>query len=188
MTMLALGLALFLGIHLVPTVPSARGAVAARLGDKPYRGLFSLISFAGLALIVVGYRSAEPGAQLFAPVPAAIAIAPIAMTLSFILFAAANMRTYLRRALGHPMLLGTAIWAGVHLAANGDARGTLLFGSFLAYALVDLASAIRRRAVKAFEPVARQDGIAVAAGVVIALVVMIFHRILFGHAVVPFGV
>ncbi len=188
MTTLALGLVLFLGIHLLPTVPSTRGALAARLGDKRYRGVFSLISLAGLVLIVVGYRGAGPGAQLFAPIPAAIAIAPIAMTVSFILFAAANMRTHLRRALGHPMLIGTAIWAGVHLAANGDARGTLLFGSFLAYALVDLVSAVRRRAVKAYEPVVRQDVIAVVAGVVVTLAVMIFHRVLFGHAVVSFGV
>ena len=187
MTLLALGLVLFLGIHLLPTVPATRNALAARLGDRGYRGVFALVSFAGLVLIVVGYRSAGPGAQLFAPMPLAIAIAPLAMTVSFILFAAANMRTHLRRALAHPMLLGTLIWAGVHLAANGDARGTLLFGSFLAYAVVDLVSAIRRRAVRAFEPTVRQDVIAVVAGVVIALAFMAFHRVLFGHAVVSFG-
>jgi uncharacterized membrane protein len=188
MTTLALGLLLFLGIHLLPTVPAARQALALRFGDQRYRGVFSLVSLAGLVLIVVGYRSAGPGAQLFAPMPAAIAIAPAAMTLSFILFAAANMRTHLRRALGHPMLLGTLIWAGVHLAANGDARGTLLFGSFLAYAVLDLVSAIRRRAVKSFEPALKQDVIAVVAGVVIALLVMTFHRVVFGPAVVSFGV
>lgn len=188
MPTLALGLVLFLGIHLLPTVPSARDALAARLGDRRYRGAFSLVVLAGLALIVVGYRSAEPGAQLFAPLPLAVAAAPVAMTVAFILFAAANMRTHLRRAVGHPMLLGTAIWAGVHLLANGDARGTLLFGAFLVYALVDLASAIRRHAVKEFEPAARQDVIAIVAGVAIALAVMTFHRVLFGHAVVSFGV
>lgn len=188
MTILALGLILFLGIHLLPTVPAARGALVVRFGDQRYRGAFSLVSLVGLVLIVVGYRSVGPGAQLFAPLRAAIAIAPVAMTISFILFAAANMRTHLRRALGHPMLLGTLIWAGVHLAANGDARGTLLFGSFLAFAVVDLVSAIRRRAVKTFEPAVKQDVVAVAAGVVIALLVMTFHRALFGPAVVSFGV
>jgi len=185
---LALGLVLFLGIHLLPVAPSLRTAVAGRLGDKPYRGAFSLVSLVGLVLIVVGYRAAGPGEQLFAPVPAAIAIAPVAVTLAFILFAAANMRTHLRRALGHPMLYGTLIWSGVHLAANGDARSTLLFGAFFAWALVDLVSSIQRHAVKAFEPVARQDVIAIIAGLAVALVVMAFHRPLFGVAVVPFGV
>jgi uncharacterized membrane protein len=185
---LALGLVLFLGIHLMPIVPSLRTAVAARLGDKPYRGAFSLVSLVGLVLIVVGYRAAGPGAQLFAPVPAAIAIAPLAVTIAFILFAAANMRTHLRRALGHPMLYGTLIWSGVHLAANGDARSTLLFGAFFAWALIDLASVVQRHAVEAFEPVARQDLIAIVAGTAVALIVMMFHRPLFGVAVVPFGV
>ena len=132
MTTLALGLVLFLGIHLLPTVPALRAPIAERLGGGPYRGLFSVVSLAGLVLIVVGYRAAGPGERLFAPLPAAIAVAPVAMTISFILFAAANMRTHLRRISGHPMLLGTLIWSGVHLAANGDARGTLLFGAFAA--------------------------------------------------------
>ena len=188
MITLALGLVLFLGIHLLPVAPSLRTAAAGQLGDRPYRGAFSLISLVGLVLIVVGYRAAGPGAQLFAPVPAAIAIAPIAVTIAFILFAAANMRTHLRRALEHPMLYGTLIWSGVHLAANGDARGTLLFGAFFAWALIDLVSAIQRHAVKTFEPVARQDVIAIVAGLAVALVVMAFHRPLFGVAIVPFGV
>ncbi len=188
MTALALGLVLFLGIHLLPTVPALRAPIAERLGARSYRGLFSLVSLAGLVLIVVGYRAAGPGERLFAPLPAAIAVAPVAMTLAFILFAAANMRAHLRRALGHPMLLGTLIWAAVHLGANGDARGTLLFGAFVAYALVDLASAVHRQALKTFEPSARHDVIAIVAGIGVALLVMTFHRPLFGVTVVPFGV
>lgn len=188
MTTLALGLVLFLGIHLVPAAPNLRAALAGRMGDGPYKGVFSLVSLAGLVLIVVGYRAAGPGAQLFAPLPAAIAAAPYAVTLAFVLFAAANMRTHLRRALRHPMLLGTLIWAAVHLLANGDMRGTVLFGAFVAYALADLASAAGHRAVKTFEPTARHDVIAIVAGIAVALLVMTFHRLLFGVAVVPFGV
>lgn len=187
-TLLAAGLALFLGIHLVPVLTPVREALASRMGANGYKGAFTLASLSGLVLIVIGYRIAGPGARLFAPVPAAIAIAPYAMALSFVLLAAANMRTHIRQALRHPMLLGIMLWAAVHLCANGDTRGTLLFGGFLAWALVDLASVISRHAVKEFEPVARQDVIAVGAGVGLALVVMMFHRMLFGVAVVPFGV
>jgi uncharacterized membrane protein len=188
MTLLVTGLALFLGVHLVPVLPPIREALAARLGANGYRGAFTLVSLAGLVLIVIGYRAAGPGARLFAPIPAAIAIAPYAMALSFVLLAAANMRTHIRKTLRHPMLLGVILWAGVHLCANGDTRGTVLFGAFLAWALVDLASAISRHAVKAFEPAARQDVIAIVAGVGLALLVMTFHRTLFGVAAVPFGV
>jgi uncharacterized membrane protein len=187
MTLLVVGLIVFLGIHLLPVAPSLRDTLSSRVGANGYRGAFSLLSIAGLVLIVVGYRGAGPGEQLFAPLPAAIAIAPYAMVVSFVLLAAANMRTHIRKTLQHPMLLGVVIWAAVHLCANGDLRGTVLFGAVLAWALVDLASAISRHAVKSFEPVVRQDVIAIVAGILLALVVMIFHRTLFGVPAVSFG-
>jgi uncharacterized membrane protein len=186
MTLLIAGLALFLGIHLVPVVPPLRDALVSRLGAGPFKGLFTLASLAGLVLIVVGYRAADPGPRLFAPLPAAIAVAPYAMVVSFILFAAANMRTHIRSTLRHPMLLGLIIWAAVHLCANGDTRGTVLFGAVLAWALVDLTSAVSRHAVKEFQPVARQDVIAIVAGTLLALLVMTFHLALFGVRVVNF--
>ena len=139
-------------------------------------------------LIVAGYAFSGDRVPLFSPVPAARSIAPYAMTLSFILFAAANMRGHLRRILMHPMLLGLLIWSTVHLFANGDRAGTVLFGSFLAFAIVDLVSAIGRGAVKSFEPMVKHDVIAVGGGIVVALVVMTFHRLLFGVPVVSFGV
>jgi len=188
MALLALGLALFLGIHLVPTAIGARGALVGRWGEQRYKGTFSLVSLAGFVLIIVGYAYGDRGPQLFAPQPWARTVAPFAMVVSFILLAAANMRAHLRRTLQHPMLIGVIIWASVHLLANGDARGTLLFGAFLVWALIDLASAIRRHAVKSFVPEGRHDVIAVVAGTAVGLVVMTVHRLLFGVPVVPFGV
>ena len=188
MTLLAIGLVAFLGIHLVPTAPTLRDSMRARWGEGRYKGLFSLVSLIGFALIIAGYAMAERGPQLFAPWPTARAIAPYVMVVSFILLAAANMRGHLRRVLEHPMLIGVLLWAGVHLLANGDLRGTVLFGAFFAWALVDLASAISRGAVKTFVPVPRHDVIAIVGGIVVALLVMVFHRMLFGAKVVSFGV
>ena len=186
--MLISGLVLFLGVHLLPAVPMARAGLVTRWGEARYKGIFSLTSALGLALIVAGFAYADRGARIFDPVPAARAIAPFAMTVSFILFAAANMRGNLRAFLRHPMLLGLLIWSGVHLLANGDRAGTVLFGAFFAYAIVDLVSAVGRRAVRTFQPKAKHDVIAVLAGVAVALVIMTFHRVLFGVAVMPFGV
>jgi uncharacterized membrane protein len=183
MPLLVAGLVLFIGVHLLPVLPRGRLAVVGRLGEKRYKGAFTLMSFAGLALIVGGYAAAAPGARLFAPSRAAIAIAPYAMTLSLILFAAANLRSHIRQFLKHPMLLGLGIWASVHLLANGDTRGTVLFGSFLAFAVVDLVSAVQRHTAKPFAPSARHDLIAVAAGTLAALLVMVLHAFLFGVAV-----
>jgi uncharacterized membrane protein len=187
MTLLVIGLILFLGVHLGPMLPAMRGRLLESAGERRYKGVFSLISALGLVLIVIGYARAPEQPRLFAPFTGAIMAAPIAMTISFILFAAANMKTHIRAAVRHPMLIGLGIWAAVHLLANGEARATLLFGAFLAYALADLISAIGRHAVKSFTPVVRQDIIAIVAGIVLALLVMEFHRQLFGVTAVPWG-
>ena len=152
-------------------------------GEQRYKGAFSLVALAGLALIVGGYAAAAPGARLFQPSRSAIVLAPYAITLSFVLLAAANLRGHIRRVLKHPMLIAIAIWAAVHLLANGDTKGTVLFASILAYALVDFVSAVQRHATKLFAPSARHDAMAVAAGIVAALAVMALHRVLFGAAV-----
>jgi uncharacterized membrane protein len=188
MSLLIAGLAIFLGIHLLPVVSSLRAALLARWGEQRYKGVFSLVSAIGLVLIVAGYVVADDRTRIFAPLPAARAIAPFAMVASFILFAAANMRGHLRRIVKHPMLLGLLLWASVHLLANGDRAGTVLFGAFLAFAVVDLVSAVQRGAVRSFVPVPKHDLIAVVGGAAVALAVMTFHRTLFGVAVAPFGI
>jgi uncharacterized membrane protein len=188
MTTLIAGLVLFLGIHLLPTFTTLKGSLTARWGERRYKGLFSLVSFAGLALIIAGYAMAQRGAQLFPPQPVAIAIAPYAVIVAFVLFAAANMPGHLRQILKHPMLIGLLIWSTVHLLANGDLRGTVLFGSFLVYAVVDLASAVHRHTEKTTKAVVRADVVAVVAGIVVALIFMTLHRVLFGVRVVPFGI
>ena len=74
MNLVILGLALFLLTHLLPALPAARAGLVTRWGEQRYKGLFSLLSGAGLILIVAGYFGLSPGTQLFAPFPAARAI------------------------------------------------------------------------------------------------------------------
>ena len=187
MWLLVTGLIVFLGVHLVPALPTVRGRLVARLGEQRYKGVFSLVSFAGIALIIAGYAYAPRGERLFPSSQTAIMIAPYAITLASVLFAAANLRGHTRRLLKHPMLLGLSIWAAVHLAANGDERGTLVFGSFLAYAVIDFASVVQRGATASFTPSPRHDIVAVTGGVVVALAVMALHRVLFGLPAVRWG-
>ena len=71
MTWLALGLALFLGIHLTRAVaPQWREAQIARLGDKAWKGIYTLVSIVGFGLILWGFSRArlEP-IVLWAPIP-----------------------------------------------------------------------------------------------------------------------
>jgi uncharacterized membrane protein len=121
--------------------------------------------------------------QLFAPLAGVRAAAPVLVSAAFVLLAAANMRTHIRARLGHPMLIGVVLWSAVHLLVNGELASTVLFGSFLAWALVDLVSAVRRGAVKIFEPAWSHDAIAVGAGLVLAWLTMRYHAQVFGVAV-----
>ena len=187
MELLSLGLILFIGVHLIPTLPALKAPLVGSLGANPYKGLFSLVAAAGLVLIVIGYARAPAGPRLFTPSSTAIMIAPPAMLASFILLAAANMKTHIRAWIKHPMLLGVGIWASVHFLANGHAKAVLLFGAFLAYVVIDLISALRRKTGASFEPKTKHDVIAIISGAVLALLVMSFHRMLFGPVVVSWG-
>lgn len=184
MTLLIVGLVLFIGIHLVPVAQPLRAKLVTRLGDRRYRGLFAATAGVGLILIIVGYHLRPERLQLFEPLAAARAAAPLVVTLAFVLFGVANMRSHIRHTLRHPMLLGLMLWSGVHLLANGDLAGTILFGSFFGYSLVALASAIARGAVKAFVPQWKYDVMGVTGSVVLAYIVMRFHPLIFGTGAV----
>ena len=182
MNLLVAGLVLFIGIHLIPTGPKFRTTIASRIGEGPYKGLFSLVSAIGLTLIVIGWPGTHVPIHLFAPVSAAAAISPYLVTVAVVLFAAANLRTHIRARLRHPQLIGLLLWSGVHLLANGDLAGTVLFGSLAAYAIVAIISAEQRHAVKFFVPTWKHDAIAVVVGLAVSFLVMHFHADLFNTA------
>ncbi|MFO1284360.1 MAG: NnrU family protein [Burkholderiales bacterium] len=185
MTLLVAGLVAFIGVHLLPVLPPARGSLVARLGERDYRRLFSLIAAGALVAILAGFARAEPGPELFAPRPWARVIAPAIMALSLTLLVASKLSGHLRRLVRHPMLVGTLLWAGIHLAANGDRRSTVLFGAFFAWAVVDLASAVARATARAFEPRILHDAIAFGVGVPLTILIARAHGVLFGIQVYP---
>lgn len=183
MTLLIAGLALFIGIHLLPTFEPLRDSLADKLGANAYRGVFSLLALAGLVLIVIG-----KGRAGFEPVyqpPSWGRLAPaILMLPALILLPAANMPTNIKRYTRHPMLWGVVLWAGAHLMANGDKASLLLFGSLGVYAVFDMISANLRGAQKSTTryPI-KKDLMVVAAGVIAYGVLVAAHPWLFGVAV-----
>ena len=181
MTLLVVGLVLFFAVHLIPSFAPFRAALVGRLGEKPYRGLFSAVSLASLALIVWGFSRA-PFEPIYAPPlwgrHAAMTVVPIAL----VLFAAANMPTHIRALLRHPMLIGLLLWALAHLLANGDLRSIVLFGGFALFAVVETASAVGRGKAPPPDQTPRfaMDAAAVAGGLVVSGLLVRFHGALFG--------
>jgi uncharacterized membrane protein len=148
MALLIGGLALFIVVHLVPTRPSLRAGLVGTLGPGIYRGLFSLVSIAGLVLIVLAYGHMQGlgrgNPQLWVP-PAWIKhVVFLLMIPAMILLVAAYVPSRIRSAVGHPFLTAIMIWAFAHLLANGDLASVLMFGLLLGFAVYDRISVISR--------------------------------------------
>jgi len=172
MRFLIIGLAVFLGIHSVRIFADGwRSAQIARLGEGVWKGLYSAASLAGFVLLVWGFGQARlDPAVLWSPPSWSRHLAGLLTLAAFVLVAAAYVPgTRIKAAVGHPMILGVKVWALAHLLANGRLADIVLFGAFLAWAIVDYASSRRRdRAagrIYVAGPLAR-DATAVAIGVV----------------------
>jgi uncharacterized membrane protein len=192
MIALVAGLVVFLGVHSIGVLaPRWRGAEVAHMGEKRWKGVFSLVSIAGFVMLVWGYgRSRADSAALWTtPAWAPHATALLAVV-AFVLVAAAYVPgTHFKSALGHPMTAGVGVWAVGHLLSNATPRDVVLFGAFLAWSIAVFATRRRRdraAGVAYAAGHARQDVIAIVAGVVAALVFALFlHGPLIG--VRPFG-
>lgn len=150
MTLLIAGLVLFLGIHSVAILsPQIKTAAVARMGLNGWKGLYSLIAIAGFALLCIGYGEARVTnpVWLWQPPKGLRHLALLLLLPVFPLLLAAYLPGRIRTATKHPMLVATKLWALSHLLANGGLHDVLLFGSFLAWAVVDRISVKRRAQV-----------------------------------------
>jgi len=192
MTALILGLILFLGTHSVRIFAEDwRGRQVARLGEQRWKGIYSLVSLAGFALLVWGYGMARAEPVLLCSPPVWTRHLAALLTIpAFILLVAAYVPgTRIKAAVKHPMVVGVKVWAFSHLIANGTLADVLLFGSFLVWAVVDYRSAKARDRAAGTRYVAgpiSRDILAVVIGLVAwAAFAMWLHGLLIG--VRPFG-
>ena len=190
LAVMILGLALFLGVHTLPTRRELRAKAIASLGEGGYKIGYALVSLLGLGLIVWGfahYRATE-WIDVWNPPKALKHITVALMLPAVILFVAAFMRGHIYTTLKHPMLAGVKLWAAAHLLANGDLGSIILFGSFLVWAVFDRIS-LKRRTDPGGPPIPvggwGNDLIAVAVGIVAYLALAFaFHPVVIGVPVV----
>ncbi len=192
MGLLVLGLVLFLGVHSTRIFADGwRTATIGKLGELPWKGLYSVLSIATFALLVWGFMRARQNPVLLWTPPGAMRhVAALLMVPAWILFVAAYVpRNWFKSRLHHPQFLSVKVWAVAHLLANGMLVDVLLFGGFLVWAVLGYTAARRRdRIASTVYPPATTQGtvIAVVAGL-IAYAVFAFwlHGWLIG--VKPFG-
>lgn len=185
MLMLVIGIAVFFCIHAVTMNRPLRASLIERLGEGPYKGLYSLVSIAGFAMLVWGFVLYRQGGYipLWEP-PAGMRHATMALMLPALIALAAFMLPAgrIKSMLRHPMLVAIKLWALGHLLSNGDLGSLLVFGSFLVFAVVDRISLKRRGGAQA-APVGWNlyDGAALGIGVVLYFALVYFlHAVLFG--------
>jgi uncharacterized membrane protein len=173
---LIIGLVIFLGVHSVSIADYRwRDRMVARLGAGPWRGLYSLVSLVGLALLVYGYgRARETPMILYVPPVWLRDTVVMLMVFVFPLVFAAYFPGFIRAMLKHPMLVGVKLWAALHLLANGSLADVVLFGSVLAWAVADRISLGRRpaRPIHTAPPSKWNDAIALVLGVAVYAVLI----------------
>ena len=146
LAILILGLIVFIAPHVFVTRREARAGAIARLGEWPYKGLFSLISIIGVILIGWGFARYRASGYIpvWSPPDWTRHVAVALMWPAIVFFVAAYIPGNIKRTLKHPMLVGVKLWAFAHLLANGDLGSIILFGGILAWAVFDRISLKRR--------------------------------------------
>jgi uncharacterized membrane protein len=187
MAILILGLVIFLGLHSTRVISeSGRERAIARIGEGPWKGIYSLASVIGFVLIVWGFARARYDApQLWTPPAGARHITMLLMLVALVLLASSHFkRSHIAVIVHHPMLWSVLLWSAGHLLANGSAADLVLFGAFLVWSAVDLVSSYardRRNAVVYPAPRLPATGGAVVVGLVLyAALLGGLHLWLFG--------
>ncbi|MCZ8252851.1 MAG: NnrU family protein [Hylemonella sp.] len=180
MMLLIAGLVIFLGVHsLRMLAPAWRERMRGQLGEGTWKGLYSLLSLIGLAMVAWGFDLAREQPMLLWSPPTGMRHAASMLTLlAFILVAAAYVPgNHLKARLGHPMVLGVKAWALAHLLATGMLAHLLLFGAFLLWAVANYAISRRRD---------RREGVVYPPGKALATVITLLLGVA-GWAAFAFG-
>lgn len=155
MGLLVLAGLIWLGLHIGVSGTRLRDTLVRAAGAGAFRRWFSLASAAAIAFLIIAYNRTEI-IVLWSVPEWLVGLLDAAMLAACLLFVAslspANPTMVgTERALGqeprgvfrvtrHPMLGSFAIWAGVHVIANGDVASLIFFGTFLVTVLAGIPS------------------------------------------------
>jgi uncharacterized membrane protein len=191
MSILILGLVLFLGIHSLRIFADPwRTMQTKKIGEQKWKGICSLIALIGFILIIYGYRQSSPSFTIWSPPLWTWHITAALTLIAFILLAAAQVpKNGIKAKVKDPMVLGVKTWALAHLISNGSLVGIILFGSFLVWAILDFKSCRRRRSNSLDAPTETSLMMTIATytiGIAAWFIFAIYiHQTLFGIS--PFG-
>ena len=169
MTMMLAGLLLFTGTHLFLAIAATCIANMRRsMGVLPVKAAVAVLSLAGLALVVLGWRQTMPQ-WIYLP-PTELRLVAVALIAAAMYLLVLSQRpSVLKRYLRHPQLTGVLLWAIGHLMLNGDSRSLLLFGGLALWAPLEMVLINARDGARTSLP----DAPPVATDVITALVALL---------------
>lgn len=178
MVVMLIGIGLFFGLHTYSALRSRDPVKDIRIGRETlYMAVYSVVSIVGLALIIIGYRQWGPSEALYQGATWTYWLAAILMAPALVLFTAGNLPPgRIRYWVGHPMVMGTLLWASAHLLTGFSLRSALLFAPFALWAALDFLMATRREP-KPVIPAAKWDIFALIVGIGAYLLLLMW-----GHA------
>jgi uncharacterized membrane protein len=186
LAILVVGLIIFIGAYVFVTYRERRAELIARIGEGPYKGLFSLVSLIGVVLIVWGFADYRATSRIVVWHPPAFMryAADVLMWPAIICIVAAYFPGDIKKRLKHPMLVGVQLWAFGHLLVNGDVGSIILFGSILCWAVYDRIS-LKYRSDPGAAPIPigdrTNDSLAITVGTIFYLALgLVFHPLVIG--------
>jgi uncharacterized membrane protein len=156
-TQLILATIFFITLHVGVAGTLVRDRAIEKMGEKAYRGAFSLFSLLGIFWLAHAYKVAdyiETWGQLawFKPIAAPLMLVafllvvlgvttpnPTAVGGEKLLMTDAPVQG-IQRVTRHPFLWGIVVWAVTHFIVNGDMASLVFFGSFAILALLGMRS------------------------------------------------
>lgn len=180
MTMMIVGLLIFLGSHSVRIFaePWREQQIAAK-GLSTWKLMYSAVSLVGLVIAIYGYGQMRmtPSYVWFPPTGLRHAVALLMLPAFIFLVAAYVPRNAIKAKLGHPMLLAVKVWALSHLLVNGRVGDIIFFAAFLVWAVLAFKTAKKRDRLNPPAAVATSLPATIATGVigVVAYVLFALH-------------
>jgi uncharacterized membrane protein len=197
-----LGIALFVGVHIIPMMPRWRAVLVNRFGEGVYKAAFAAVALLGLIGAIVAYRF-TPHTPLWSSPPPLRVVTMVLMLAAVLLFAGARGAPWFKRIVRHPMLWAIGLLGVAHLLVNGEVAGVILFGGLAAFgfawqgltdrrdAEVDPAGWAETRRTTSLWPFARwharSDPVTLRpllVGAIVYIALILLHPWLFGAAVI----
>lgn len=187
MIWLITGVALWSGIHFIPTLAQPlRKSLIERLGEGRYSLVFSLVVVTSIVLMVIGWRATSP-VVIYSLPQWTRPVGVVLMWMALFMFVAARSPSLIKRVTRHPQLMSMVVWGISHLLTNGTTRSLVLFGGLAAWALIEIPLINKRDGVSSPKPAAGiLSDLKIAAIASVLFIILLFaHPYISGVPIIP---